>query len=130
MCGRFTLRASVETIAEHLSRVLLPAEMPSPTASTWPYTADSPGPLFAAAPSAGLILAPRYNSAPFQPVIAVRWAAGDRQRDVDEGRSQIFLARWGLRPSWAGDRLMRRPLFNARAETVWEKRHSSIVIGF
>lgn len=119
MCGRFTLRASMEAIVEHLGRVLPLADAPSPSASTWPKEAtDSPGPLFAATAPAGPTPLARFNIAPTQTVIAVRWADVGRQSDTGRGHAQIFLTRWGLRPSWAGDRFLKNPLINARAETV------------
>ncbi len=121
MCGRFTLRASVEAIAEHLGRVLPLAEGPSPAAPAPSQTADSFGPLFAATSSARPTLAARYNIAPTQPVVAVRWFADPRQQPDRQQLAEIFLARWGLRPHWAGEQFMRNPLINARAETVGQK---------
>jgi len=55
-------------------------------------------------------LAPRYNVAPSQSVLAVRLAAGRREA--------AFL-RWGLVPSWSRDG--KAPLINARAETVADR---------
>jgi putative SOS response-associated peptidase YedK len=54
-------------------------------------------------------LAPRYNIAPTQPILAVRRA------ETKDGREPVVL-RWGFVPS-AGRRLP-RPLINARAETA------------
>jgi putative SOS response-associated peptidase YedK len=59
-------------------------------------------------------LAPRYNIAPTQPVLAVRPTA------VTPGR-ELVLLQWGLIPSWAKDTKMGARLINARAETVAEK---------
>ena len=56
------------------------------------------------------VVAPRYNIAPTQDVLAVRRRrAGDRQ-------ARLF--RWGLVPSWADDPAMGNRLINARAESV------------
>jgi putative SOS response-associated peptidase YedK len=57
-------------------------------------------------------LAPRYNIAPTQDVVAVREAAGVRRAD---------LLRWGLVPSFAEDPAVGNHLINARAETVARK---------
>src|SRR6185503_3029509 len=55
-------------------------------------------------------VAPRYNIAPTQDVLAVRRRrAGDRQ-------ARLF--RWGLVPSWADDPAVGNRLINARAESV------------
>ena len=56
----------------------------------------------------GLDLKPRYNIAPTQQIAAVRqgWA---------------FMARWGLIPRWASDPRIGQRMFNARAETLFEK---------
>jgi len=58
-------------------------------------------------------LAPRYNIAPSQPVVAVRSLA-DSSRRAD-------LLQWGLIPPWAPDRSLGAKLFNARSETVTAK---------
>jgi putative SOS response-associated peptidase YedK len=55
-------------------------------------------------------LAPRYNIAPTQPVLAVRAS--------DTGREAALL-RWGLVPPWAKD--MRQAPINARSETAADK---------
>lgn len=54
---------------------------------------------------------PRYNVAPTQLVLTV--VGGDTR--------QATFMRWGLIPSWSKDGPTRRPLINARAETVAEK---------
>src|SRR5207248_3587364 len=54
-------------------------------------------------------LAPRYNIAPSQPVVAVRPAAGS-------GRECVLL-RWGLIPAWARD-VRGGGLLNACSETA------------
>lgn len=56
-------------------------------------------------------LAPRYNIAPSQPILAV---ANDRPDQYDH-----FL--WGLVPSWAKDPSIGNRMCNARAETLAEK---------
>ncbi len=60
---------------------------------------------------------PRYNIAPTQPVAAIR--IGERRR------REYALMRWGFVPSWAKgeflENLAKRPLINARSETVLEK---------
>ena len=84
MCGRFTLF----TPASRLAEVFLPGEAVS--------------------------LAPRYNIAPSQPVLAVRVAPAT-------GRREFATPRWGLIPSWAKDASIGSRLINARAETVSEK---------
>lgn len=53
-------------------------------------------------------LKPRYNIAPSQPIAAV-------------GSGRAFMARWGLIPSWASDARIGRRMFNARAETLFDK---------
>jgi putative SOS response-associated peptidase YedK len=60
-----------------------------------------------------LQLAPRYNLAPSQPVLAVRAgsAAG----------AELVLLRWGLVPHWSKGPDTRFSMINARAETVHEK---------
>jgi len=58
-------------------------------------------------------LCPRYNIAPGQEVAAVRGT-------VSGGRELVFL-RWGLVPAWARDARRRRPLINARSESVHER---------
>jgi putative SOS response-associated peptidase YedK len=60
---------------------------------------------------------PRYNICPTQPVGAIR--IGERRR------REYALMRWGFVPSWAKGEflanLAKRPLINARSETVLEK---------
>lgn len=60
---------------------------------------------------------PRYNIAPTQPVAAIR--VGDRRT------REYALMRWGFVPAWAKGEflanLAKRPLINARGETVLEK---------
>jgi putative SOS response-associated peptidase YedK len=103
MCGRFTLRASREVIAEQFSLLEVPP------------------------------LSPRYNIAPRQPVGIVRAQVGvadaaDRsQGDWPETPvakmpfRQLTFARWGLIPSWARDPAIGDRLINARAETLSTK---------
>ncbi len=80
MCGRFLLLSSGREVAEAFDLTGFPE------------------------------LAPRYNIAPTQPVLAVRAA--------DTGREAALL-RWGLVPPWAKD--MKQAPINARAETAADK---------
>lgn len=57
-------------------------------------------------------VAPRYNVAPTQPVLAV-WE--------EAGRREVRFARWGLVPRWVKDPRQFSLLVNARAETLAEK---------
>ncbi len=82
MCGRFSLYASQSEIETELGVEL--AEAP----------------------------APRYNIAPGQPILAVRWTGSARQG---------LPFRWGLIPAWAKDPKIGSRLINARSETVAEK---------
>ena len=59
-------------------------------------------------------LRPRYNIAPTQQILAVRYSIWK------EGREAVLL-RWGLIPHWARDPSIGNRLINARAETVGEK---------
>lgn len=82
MCGRYMLASDGEAIAEESG--------------------------LDAAPD----VAPRYNIAPSQPVLAVRGA--------EQGREGVLL-RWGLVPFWAKDPKIGYRMINARSETVAEK---------
>ncbi|MDA0220238.1 MAG: SOS response-associated peptidase [Proteobacteria bacterium] len=83
MCGRFTLKGPPNQIAEMLGLATVPN------------------------------LAPRYNIAPTQDVLALRpQADGDRQ---------LAWLRWGLIPFWAKDMMIGAKMINARADTVAEK---------
>jgi putative SOS response-associated peptidase YedK len=59
-------------------------------------------------------VAPNYNVAPTQAVLAVRVPHG---RDKPEPA----LLKWGLVPSWAGDPSVGYRMINARSETAAEK---------
>ncbi|MDR3438842.1 SOS response-associated peptidase [Telmatospirillum sp.] len=59
-------------------------------------------------------LSARYNIAPTQAVLAVRFNRDTRERSLD-------LLRWGLIPHWAKDPSIGVKLINARAETITEK---------
>jgi putative SOS response-associated peptidase YedK len=63
--------------------------------------------------SGGYQLAPRYNIAPTQTILAVR--AGE------SGSREFAGLRWGLIPSWAKDPSIGSRMLNARCETVHEK---------
>lgn len=106
MCGRFTLRASAQAIAEQFSLLELPP------------------------------VVPRYNIAPRQPIGIVRLRrnsgvdnpGGSRSVNTagtdprGEGATREFaVVRWGLVPSWATDPKIGDRLINARAETIASK---------
>ena len=55
----------------------------------------------------------RWNGAPTQAFLVCRLDAA--------GRRVLTLQRWGLVPSWAGDRAIGRRMINARSETVHER---------
>jgi putative SOS response-associated peptidase YedK len=56
---------------------------------------------------------PRYNLAPTEGVLVVRF-------NPDDGRRYLEIMRWGLIPVWAKDRAFGNKLFNARAEAIAE----------
>ena len=56
--------------------------------------------------------APRFNIAPTQNVLAVRW---------EDGHNVAEHMRWGLIPSWAKDMSIGNRAINARAETLAER---------
>lgn len=85
MCGRFALVAQANQIAQEFG---VPVEEVAK-------------------------VAPRYNIAPSQPVLAVRTAA-------DASRHATHFA-WGLVPSWASDPSLGSHMINVRAETAAEK---------
>lgn len=84
MCGRFTLTSSSETLAQRFELEAMPQ------------------------------IAPRYNIAPGQRVLAVRV-------DAEAARRVAVSLRWGLVPSWAKDPSIGTRMINARSETVAEK---------
>lgn len=84
MCGRFALYADGEQLA-------------------WRFGTPVPHPI-----------APRYNIAPSQPVLALRY-----NRDAKTREWTHFL--WGLVPRWAQDVSMGNRMINARAESLREK---------
>ena len=55
---------------------------------------------------------PKYNIAPTANILTV-FQAGKKY--------EIGEMYWGLIPSWAKNGQFKRPLINARCETVWEK---------
>lgn len=57
---------------------------------------------------------PRYNAAPAQAMLVVRFDPQTRQRSLDP-------IRWGLIPHWAKDSTIGNRLINARAESIAEK---------
>jgi len=83
MCGRFSLAASGDEVAQEYG------------------LSEAP------------IIAPRYNIAPTQPVLALR---------LDErGGRELTHFRWGLIPSWAKGPSVGARMINARSETAAEK---------
>lgn len=89
MCGRFALIAPGETLIEQFE--LGPSQ--ASTSST---------------------VAPRYNIAPSQPVLAVRL-------EPVTGERELAFLQWGLIPSWSKDSKIGSRMINARSETVAEK---------
>jgi putative SOS response-associated peptidase YedK len=55
----------------------------------------------------------RYNLAPSEGVLAVRY-------NPDDGRRHLDVVRWGLIPIWAKDRSIGNKLINARSESIAE----------
>jgi putative SOS response-associated peptidase YedK len=84
MCGRFTLTATPQAVQSLFPDLDVPED-----------------------------LAPRYNIAPTQPVLAVRTGSA--------GKPELVPLRWGLVPAWADDQAPGSGLINARAETAAEK---------
>jgi len=82
VCGRFTLTSTPEELALR-------------------FELDEP-----------VELAPRYNVAPGQPVLAVR---------REGGRRRAVPLRWGLVPAWAPDSSIGFRMINARIETLSER---------
>ena len=80
MCGRFTLHTDLEQVAK-----LFDADLPA------------------------IDMAPSYNVAPTQPVLAVVAA---------EGKNRLVAMRWGLIPVWAKDVSIGSRMINARSETL------------
>lgn len=80
MCGRFTLKGPPNQIARMLGLATVPN------------------------------LAPRYNIAPTQDVLALRPEA--------DGDRHLAWLRWGLIPFWAKDMAIGAKMINARADTV------------
>ena len=56
----------------------------------------------------------RYNIAPSQEILAIR-------TDLETGRPEWALLRWGLVPFWFKEPMGKRPLINARAEGIETK---------
>jgi putative SOS response-associated peptidase YedK len=84
MCGRFTLTVSAGKVADFFGLKNVPE------------------------------VAPRYNIAPTQPVLAIAAAA-------DNSGRQVTWCRWGLVPFWADDPKIGNRLANARADGVATK---------
>lgn len=81
MCGRYTLMTNIQAIAETFGA------------------------------EATIEVAPRYNIAPTQNIVAIRKSSS----------TQLALLRWGLIPAWAKDESIGSRMINARAETIAEK---------
>ncbi len=58
-------------------------------------------------------VAPRFNIAPTQEIVAIR--------NAEDQSRELVLLRWGLVPFWAKDPSIGNRMINARAETVAEK---------
>src|SRR5262245_7376842 len=86
MCGRFTLTKPAKDVAK-----------------AFQADVDDDFPLL-----------PRYNVAPTQEVLAVRW-------DPEKEARTLALLRWGLVPSWAKSRKDGAKNINARSATVADK---------
>src|SRR6266852_358113 len=85
MCGRFVISSAAESVAK------------------WFGTRN-------ATPNSR----PRYNAAPTQSILAVRYNPETGERSLD-------ALRWGLVPYWAKDIKIGYSLINAKAGTVAEK---------
>ena len=106
MCGRFTLRISPDVIAQMFD-----------VSIGLDSVAD---------------FRPRYNVAPTTPVLCIREPAPPSSvsassttantpaasTEASAGQRELFLARWGLVPSWAKDRTIAASCINARSDTV------------
>lgn len=86
MCGRFSLSTDSKTISQHLRL------------------------------DVQLELMPRFNIAPTQGVVAVRYNAPEFPN-----QTEACMLRWGLIPSWAKDPSIGNRMINARSETAREK---------
>jgi putative SOS response-associated peptidase YedK len=84
MCGRFTLTRSAAEVAEHFALTSAPT------------------------------IAPRFNAAPTQRVLAIRAAANGARREA-------ALLHWGLVPFWAKHARDAAKHINARMETLTER---------
>jgi len=82
MCGRFALALDTADLADAFPQFTFPAGV-----------------------------APRYNIAPTQPILAL----------PNDGKNRADFFLWGLIPSWAKDPSIGNRLINARAETLTEK---------
>lgn len=83
MCGRFAFHSPRETVLR-----IFDVDLPS-------------------------TVAPRYNIAPTQDVLAIR--------SSPEGVAEPVMLRWGLVPFWAKDPAIGNRMINARAETASQK---------
>lgn len=83
MCGRFVQQSTLETLVDHFAIDVVTCEV-----------------------------APRFNVAPTQEVLAIV---------AHEGKRRLGKLRWGLVPHWAKDASGGGRLINARSETAHEK---------
>ncbi len=82
MCGRFTLTVDPSDLRDAFPEYTFPEQV-----------------------------APRFNIAPTQPILAI----------TNEGTNKADFFVWGLIPSWAKDASIGNRMINARAETLAEK---------
>lgn len=64
-------------------------------------------------------LDPRYNISPTQSVPVIIDNSGD---DDEQPKPALAIAQWGLVPGFVKDPRLLKPMINARAETIMEKR--------
>lgn len=91
MCGRFTLKTDIKTIAE----------------------------VFGVVPS--LEISPRYNVAPTQEVVTILNSSPGNANTSSPQVPHLAQLRWGLIPAWAKEEAIGNRMINARAETLAEK---------
>jgi putative SOS response-associated peptidase YedK len=91
MCGRFSLVATDRALSNRFHR------------ADWPAGRK-----------------PRYNIAPTQPVLCLRW---------EEGETRPVWLRWGLVPRFAADPSGAARMINARGETLLEKPSFRNLVG-
>lgn len=105
MCGRFTLTAEMQAIAEQFG------EMGKKLAAISDQSAGRFGKPNADGRQPIASNTPRWNICPAQPVIVI----------LNNGKLEVSQARWGLIPAWATDPSIGNKLANARAEGIEAK---------